>query len=221
MPYLRPDYTHSALLIIDFQNDCILPGAPFQIAENIALLPTLARLCKGVRDAGLPVIHIVRGYLADGTNADLCRRHALEEGLALFRPNTEGADFPSALKPPKAPPLDWQALLKGEIQALGPHDHVIYKPRWGAFYKTPLEDFLHTNNIHTLIVAGCNYPNCPRTTLYEASERDFRLVLATDAMSRLDKQGCEDMTNIGVQLASTTDILTALQAALQADVKGL
>ena len=30
---------------------------------------------------------------------------------------------------------------------------------------------------------GCNFPNCPRTSIYEASERDFRVVLARDAIS--------------------------------------
>ena len=210
MPYLRPDYDRCALLIVDFQNDCILPEAPLKMAENIDILPILARLCQGMRAAGRPIVHIVRAYLADGSNADLCRRRALENGLVLFRPETEGADFPSALKPQDAPALDWQALLKGELQQLGSYDHVIYKPRWGAFYQTPLEEFLRTHGIHTLIVAGCNYPNCPRTTIYEASERDFRLVLAQDAMSRLDARGLEEMANIGVHLATTEEILKAL-----------
>lgn len=210
MSYLRPDYRRSALLIVDFQNDCILPNAPFKIAENIDILPTLARLCQGMREADRPIVHIVRGYLADGSNADLRRRRALEKGLTLFRPDTEGADFPSALKPQDAPALDWRALLKGNVQTLGRWDYVLYKPRWGAFYKTPLEDFLRAHDIHTLIVAGCNYPNCPRTTIYEASERDFRLVLAQDAMSRLDARGLEEMTNIGVHLATTEEILKAL-----------
>ena len=59
-------------------------------------------------------------------------------------------------------------------------------------------------------MAGCNYPNCPRTTIYEASERDFRLVLAQDAMSRLDARRCEEMANIGVHLATVEEILNAL-----------
>ena len=30
--------------------------------------------------------------------------------------------------------------------------------------------------VDTIVVAGCNLPNCPRATLFEASERDFRTV---------------------------------------------
>jgi nicotinamidase-related amidase len=57
----------------------------------------------------------------------------------------------------------------------------MYKPRWGAFYDTLLEKHLHDLDVDTVLVCGCNFPNCPRTTIYEASERDFRTILAKDA----------------------------------------
>ena len=82
----------------------------------------------------------------------------------------------------------------------------MYKSRWGAFYRTGLEDFLHQQKIHTLIFCGCNFPNCPRTSMYEASERDFRLVLAQDAMSGLYEKGLQEMAGIGVTLADTDGI---------------
>lgn len=37
----------------------------------------------------------------------------------------------------------------------------------------------------TLVFCGCNVPNCPRTSIHQASERDFRVVLAQDAISGL------------------------------------
>ena len=52
------------------------------------------------------------------------------------------------------------------------------KPRWGAFYETPPHALLRELGVDTVIVAGCNLPNCPRATLVEASERDYRTVLA-------------------------------------------
>ena len=54
----------------------------------------------------------------------------------------------------------------------------MYKPRWGAFYNTLLEKQLHNMKVNSLVVCGCNFPNCPRTTIYEASERDFKIVFA-------------------------------------------
>ena len=80
LDYLSADYQRCALVVIDFQNDCILLDAPFAVKGSMEVLPALSTLCQGMRDAGRPVIHIVRGYLADGSNANLCRRDAIEKG---------------------------------------------------------------------------------------------------------------------------------------------
>lgn len=209
---LAPDYAHSALLIIDFQNDAVLPGAPMEIAGSYDVLPQLAALVRVMRHASRPIVHVVRGYLPDGSNVDLCRRSAVQNGARFLTPKSAGADFPDALKPADAPPLDWDALLAGEIQRLGPKDWVLYKSRWGAFYQTALEDFLRAHDINTLIVGGCNFPNCPRTSIYEASERDFRLVLAQDAISGLYEQGKEELSAIGVCITTTAAIAQELES---------
>lgn len=208
--YLSPHYAQSALIIIDFQNDCVLPGGAMEIPGSIDVLPALTMLCQCMRSAGRPIFHIVRAYLPDGSNVDLCRRSTLEAGTSLLAPYSRGADFPDTLKPMDAPVLDWNALLEGNEQLLGGCDHVIYKPRWGAFYQTPLEHILRTLSIDTLIFAGCNFPNCPRTSMYEASERDFRLVLAQDAMSGLYPQGIDELKNIGVHVKNSQNIISAL-----------
>jgi nicotinamidase-related amidase len=54
--------------------------------------------------------------------------------------------------------------------------------------------------VNTVVVCGCNFPNCPRTTIYEASERDFRIVLAKDATSAIYDIGLKELKNIGVVL---------------------
>ena len=35
---------------------------------------------------------------------------------------------------------------------------IIYKPRWGAFYKTPLEDYLHKLGVSSLVFTGATFP---------------------------------------------------------------
>ena len=83
----------------------------------------------------------------------------------------------------------------------------MYKPRWSAFYRTGLEEHLRGLGVDTVVVCGCNFPNCPRTTIYEASERDFRVVLAIDAISGLDERGMEELGNIGVSLLEVDECL--------------
>lgn len=214
MPFARddtaPDLSRSALITVDVQNDFTLPDAPARIAGTDEILPTLHRLAEGYRRGGLPIIHLIRLYEADGSNADLCRRAWLVAGNALVRPGSEGAELVEALKPTPEVRLNPPVLLSGQWQPLGKREWVLYKPRWGGFYGTPLEAHLRQLEVHSLVVVGCNYPNCPRTTIYEASERDFRLVLVTDAMSGLYERGEREMVGIGVRLRTAEALLAEL-----------
>ncbi len=98
--------------------------------------------------------------------------------------------------PGRRPRLDPGRLLSGEAQPLADGEHVIYKPRWSGFYLTPLQQHLDDLGVSTLVVAGCNYPNCPRATIYDASARDYRLVIAQDALSGFDEHARREMTGI-------------------------
>jgi nicotinamidase-related amidase len=204
--YTDPRITKSALITIDTQNDFTLEGAPAQIAGTADVVPNMTRLLGSYRKNGLPIIHVIRLYLRDGSNVDLCRKKIIEEGKEIVAPGSYGAELVDGLKPDALAKINADALLSGKVQQSGNNEFVMYKPRWGAFYKTALEDFLNKREIDTIIFLGCNYPNCLRTSIYEASERDFRIVLVKDAMSQLYPKGEEEMENIGVHLMKTRDI---------------
>lgn len=206
MSLLAADYSHCAVIVIDFQNDFILPGSPTEISGSYAVLPQIQQLLQTARTQHIPIIHVLRCYLSDGSNVDLCRREQVQKGTAMIAPYSAGADFPLALKPSAAPSLDWELLLQGGFQQLGPQEWAMYKSRWGAFFRTDLEKFLRDHDVNTLIFCGCNFPNCPRTSIYEASERDFRLLLAQDAISGLYEKGVQELSGIGVTIADTTTI---------------
>ncbi len=87
----------------------------------------------------------------------------------------------------------------------------MYKPRWGVFFETSLDEHLATLGVDTIVLCGCNYPNCPRTSIYEASERDYRVVLVDDAVSGLYERGLAEMANIGVAVLSAGEIVDALE----------
>jgi nicotinamidase-related amidase len=197
--YTQPHWDRSALLTIDTQRDT-LAGQPFEIPGTGEILPAMRRAIVAARKAGRPIVHIVRLYFPDGSNVDPCRRALVESGWHPVAPGAPGSELAPELLPSPEVRLDPKRLLAGEVQTLGPKEVAIYKPRWGAFYRTPLEEYLKSLRVDTLVFSGCNYPNCPRTSIYEASERDYRLVLLTDAVSRLDERGKEEMTGIGVVL---------------------
>jgi nicotinamidase-related amidase len=89
----------------------------------------------------------------------------------------------------------------------------MYKPRWGAFHNTLLEKHLHGLAVNTVVVCGCNFPNCHRTTIYEASERDFRIILVKDATSLIYDMGLQELQNIGVSLMNTDECIAWLAKA--------
>ncbi len=201
--FTDPDFARSALITIDSQNDFTLANAPARIPGTREVIPNMVRLLSAYRRKKLPVVHVIRLYLPDGSNVDLCRRQAVAEGRKIVAPESDGAELVAELKPDPSMKLSAHELLSGKLQQVGTNEFVIYKPRWGAFYQTHLEAFLEQRKVHTIVFSGCNYPNCPRTSIYEASDRDFRVVLVKDAVSQLYPKGEAELLNIGVNILET------------------
>jgi nicotinamidase-related amidase len=208
--YTRPEFTRSALLTIDAQCDFTLPDAPAVVPRTFDVVPNMRRLALAYRQRKLPIVHIVRLYLPDGSNVDACRRSLIESGVRIVSPDSEGAELMASLKPSPEIRLNSAELLNGQLQPFGEHEWALYKSRWGAFYKTCLEDHLRALRVSTIVVTGCNFPNCPRATIYEASERDFRVALVEDAVSGLYDRGLEELRRIGVSLLSTNDLISVI-----------
>jgi nicotinamidase-related amidase len=205
--YLEPRPESSVLLTIDTQNDFTLPGAPAEIEGTAQAVPQMKRLAEAFRSANAPIVNVVRLYKADGSNVDQCRRATIESGANIVRPGTDGAELVEELKPSADVRVDAETLLRGDFQEIGPQEWIMYKPRWSAFYRTDLEDFLAARSVDTVVVCGCNFPNCPRTTIFEASERDYRLVFVPDATSGVYERGIEELEYIGVTVQDTADTI--------------
>ncbi|WP_229123695.1 isochorismatase family protein [Enemella evansiae] len=71
--------------------------------------------------------------------------------------------------------------------------------------------------LDTIVVAGCNLPNCPRATLFDATERDFRSVLVVDAVSQLSDERLTDLEAIGVRLLQTRHVVDQLVQELRTE----
>lgn len=209
--HLSPHFGSSALLLIDVQNDFLDDGAA-PIPGTTAVVPKLAELAAAYREAGLPVVHVIRLYQPGDSDVDLVRRDRIERGEQVVAPGTAGAAVPAALLPAE-PGLDAARLRAGEPQSVGDSEVVFFKPRWSAFHRTGLEAWLRDRGIDTVVVAGCNLPNCPRATLFDATERDFRSVLVTDAVSQVSDERLADLEAIGVRLLETRTVIGALDGA--------
>jgi nicotinamidase-related amidase len=210
--YITPDRKHSVLLVIDVQHDFTLIGAAAEIPGTLQAVQHIQSLVQEYREQGAAIIHVIRLYNSDGSNADLCIRKSIEGGKQLVTPpETDGAELMDELKPSPDIKLNSSLLLSGNLQQIGSMEWIMYKPKWSAFYNTALEKHLHDLGVNTVVVCGCNFPNCPRTTIYEASERDFKIVLAKDATSLVYDIGLQELKSIGVSVMDTDELVKWLR----------
>ena len=209
-PHITPDLARSALIVIDAQVD-FLDGGANPIEGTTAVLPAIRSLLAAHRGAGRPIVHVVRLY--DGEDVDRPRRTAIDAGAALVRPGSRGSQIAPELRAAGQPDLDPATLLAGRVQQLGAGEVALWKPRWNAFHRTSLDAHLTGLGVDTVVVAGCNYPNCPRASVYGASERDYRILIASDAISGVVALHLEEATRIGAVHAEAAAIVTGVASS--------
>lgn len=170
------DPAATALIVIDMQRDFIEPGGFGESLGNdvsrlAAIVPTVGRLIKGFRDAGLPVIHTMECHRPDLSDCPPSKR---DRGTPTLRIGDEG-------------PMG-RVLISGEpgtgiVPELAPlpGEFVIEKPGKGAFYATDLGKILQDLETKHLVFAGVTTEVCVQTTMREANDRGFDVLLAEDS----------------------------------------
>jgi nicotinamidase-related amidase len=134
-----------------------------------------AEIFQELRAIGLHIIHVVTEYRESGEIASnpfwkaihddptRARKGILHHNLA----GSQGTEIIPALY------ADGDLVVRG-------------KKRYSAFYATDLEFLLRGLGVDTLILAGINTTTCILCTAFEATNRDFRLVVASDAVDSMD-----------------------------------
>ena len=177
------------------------------------VLSAVQDLVRAFRSVGRPIVHVVRLYRPDGRDADRCRRALLAAGTSIAAPHSPGAALAPGLLRDDAIAPDHDLLLTGAPQRVGPAEHVLFKPRWSAFHRTVLEDHLRARRVSTVVVVGCDYPNCPRASLVDAAQRDFRVVAVPDATSGWTATASAELDGIGVAVRPAAEVVALTQPA--------
>ncbi|AOW92297.1 hypothetical protein BFN03_05130 [Rhodococcus sp. WMMA185] len=207
----EPNRESCALITIDVQTDFASRQGPAYIDGTEPLLPAMAKVVHAFRESGKPIVHVVRLYEKDGSNAELCRRELVANSAGIAAPGTEGSQLAVELRPSPDVMMDPERLLRGEFQEVATNEWLMFKPRWGAFFETGLSAHLEQLRVDSLVFVGLNFPNCPRTSIYEATERDFKVVMASDAISRTYDRGLDECRGIGVRVKSSSEICRWIQ----------
>lgn len=174
--HLEFDPTSTALLMIDFQRDFMVPkGFGELLGNDVSLLrstiePSMAVL-SAARAAGLVVLHTREGHrpdLSDCPPAKLTRGGETFIGSAgpMGRILVRGEDGHDII--PELYPLDGEPIID--------------KPGKGAFYATDIDLILRDRRITTLVVCGVTTEVCVNTTVREANDRGFECVVLEDCV---------------------------------------
>ena len=170
------DPAKTALIVIDMQRDFIEPGGFGESLGNdvsrlAAIVPTVGRLIAGFRAAGVPVIHTMECHRPDLSDCPPSKRERGSPTRRIGDPGSMGRLLIAG--EPGTAIVDQLLPLPSEI--------VIEKPGKGAFYATPLGDILKSLGTRQLVFAGVTTEVCVQTTMREANDRGFDVLLAEDS----------------------------------------
>jgi len=158
---------NTALLAIDFINDIVhLKGKIIDTAtfvERNNVIENANQVITFARQNNIPIGFVKVGFSANYLE---CPAHSPVFGKVkernAFQLNTWGTEFHEKL----------DVTL---------NDFIIVKHRVSAFYATALEPFLRAHQIQNLIICGVSTDMAVQTTAREAHDKDYKVVIVSNA----------------------------------------
>ena len=167
---------HTALLLIDMQNDFCSSGGTFalngyDVSMYDAMVPRVERLLRAARNTNVLRIFIqnttLAGHLSDSPAQVRFRMRLSRDpdavSLRYTDDDTWGQEFVPALAPETGEP-------------------VLKKYRSSAFVGTPLDLLLRSNGIDTILVCGCTTEGCVESTARDGMFMDYYVVVVADCI---------------------------------------
>jgi nicotinamidase-related amidase len=198
----------TAVVAIDMHRGHLDPAVstlPLATERCGPVIARTAELFRELRAIGVPIVHVVTEYREpDEIAANPFWRAVHEDPTrarrGILRHNLAGS-----------PGTEIIPALRGEGDLV-----VGGKKRYSAFFATDLDFVLRRRGATTLILAGINTTTCVLCTAFEATNRDYRVVIAADAVDSMDG---EEMHRFALRLMdaavgwvwSTEKILKALR----------
>ncbi|HEX3176556.1 MAG TPA: isochorismatase family cysteine hydrolase [Methylomirabilota bacterium] len=187
---LRLDPSRTAVVAIDMHRGHLDPAVatlPLPAERCAPVVKRAAALFGDLRARGIAIVHVVTEYRdADEIASNPFWKAAHDDPAkarrGILRHNLAGS-----------PGTEIIAELHD------PRDVVVRsKKRYSVFEPTDLEFLLRRRlGVDTVILAGINTTTCVLCAGFEATNRDFRVVIATDAVDSMDG---EDMHRFALRL---------------------
>lgn len=160
------DPTRSALLLMDYQNGVV----DRYVGKDRQLLDRAAAAVDTARAAGATI-----GYVRVGLDeAEAAAVPVTNKTFSALVGGSMGPDDPATAV------VDDVAPAEGDI--------VVRKRRVGAFSTTDLDDLLRARGIDTLLLAGIATSGVVLSTVRDAADRDYRLIVLGDLCADRDPE---------------------------------
>ncbi|HWD69250.1 MAG TPA: cysteine hydrolase [Solirubrobacteraceae bacterium] len=162
------DPSRTALLVMDYQN-----GIVGMVENGDQLVARAAELIDSFRAHG-GTIGYVRVAFADGEIESAPASSGMARNVTPERRAMMHADAPTT-----------------QIhEAIAPRhgDIVVRKQRVGAFSTTDLHEQLQARGIDTLLLAGISTSGCVHSTVLDAFDRDYRVIVLADVCADPDQE---------------------------------
>jgi nicotinamidase-related amidase len=186
---LRLDPRTTVAVAIDMHRGHLDPAVatlPLPAERCGPLIKRAAALLAGLRERAVPVVHVVTEYrdAAEIAANPFWKAAHDDPGKArrgILRHNLRGS-----------PGIEIIAELHD------PRDLVVRgKKRYSSFHATDLQFLLRRLGADTVVLAGVNTTTCVLCAAFEATNLDFRVVIAADAVDSMDG---EDMHRFALRL---------------------
>lgn len=173
----RYDPAHTALIVVDVQNDFCSPDGSLARVGNdtsgaVEMVPRLQSLIEHAREVGLPVLFIQT--IHDESNDSPQWLGRIDAGPGTERPGITCRTG------------SWG----GEFYEVAPQpgDHVVIKYRYSAFVGTNLEILLRTLGIRSLLFTGVATEICVESSLRDGLFSDYYVSLVEDCAASFSRE---------------------------------
>jgi nicotinamidase-related amidase len=171
---LRPEET--AFIIMDVQNDFVSEkgkGAAMGMSKLIketGLVDRIKAAKEGAKKAGMHIIYINTGFEHDFSDAPKVGPLAMTAKAKMLKKGTWGAEAFDELEPEEDAPVIW-------------------KTRNSGFYGTNLD--LVLKDMKNLIFTGFDTIFCVESTIRDALDREFNVIILKDCCFSSNPKGAE------------------------------
>jgi ureidoacrylate peracid hydrolase len=174
MMKLRDYKINPALIVIDVQNGFVSKGGSYNLlgmdtSQYERIIPRIRELITKCRNAAIPVFYTQAVRESSGIDL-LTRTHQILPKAREER----------IMKKPICVRGTWDAEIVDDIKPLG-DDHIVIKRRDSAFHDTEIGVWLRSLGVDTLIFCGIDTSICVETSLREAFNIGYDVVLISDA----------------------------------------